>query len=370
MIKMENKIATLADTIVNHSLKLNKGERVLIIMETMEPKNLVKYLIDYIYQKEGIPSIKIINEELNSKILENLDNSTIDSIISIKNFEVNNYDCFINIRCSTNDYEQLNINKEKYKLLGQKSLEIDNIKINKRKWVLLNYPSSLDAYKAKQTTSNFIEYALDVMTVDYNKMYQDLLPLRKMMEETNNVCIIAKDTNLTFSIKNMPIIICAGESNIPDGEIYTAPIKESVNGYITYNTPSPYQGNVYNHIKLEFKNGQIIKATCDEDNTSLNEIFNSDEGARYIGEFSLGVNPKILKPMGDILYDEKIFGSIHFTPGKCYQNAYNGNASSIHWDLVLIMTSEYGGGEIYFDDNLIRKNGYFIPNELQGLNYK
>ena len=207
------------------------------------------------------------------------------------------------------------------------------------------------------------------MNVDYKEMYEMLRPLKELMEKTDNVRIISPGTDITFSIKDMPIIPCCGKSNIPDGEIFTAPIKDSVNGIITYNTPSPYQGNVYNNVSLTFENGKITKATCDGDNDQLNEIFDTDEGARYIGEFSLGLNPKILHPMGDILFDEKIIGSIHFTPGQAYEEAFNGNHSGIHWDMVLVQRKEYGGGEIYFDHELIRKDGLFVLPELIHLNY-
>ena len=114
-------------------------------------------------------------------------------------------------------------------------------------------------------------------------------------------------------------------------------------------------------------NGKIVKATAN-DTERINKVFDTDEGARYVGEFAIGINPYILKPMNDILFDEKIMGSIHFTPGNCYDNAYNGNHSAIHWDLVMIQTPEYGGGEIWFDDVLIRKDGRFVIPELQGLN--
>ena len=190
------------------------------------------------------------------------------------------------------------------------------------------------------------------------------------MEETDQVRIMSPGTDLTFSIKGMPAIPCCGDKNIPDGEIYTAPIKDSVNGTITYNTPSPYRGNIFHHVSLTFQDGKIVKATCDEDDEVLNAIFDTDEGARYIGEFSLGFNPQILNPMGDILYDEKILGSIHFRPGRCYKDCDNQNRSSIHSDMVLIQRSEYGGGEIYFDQELIRKDGKFIPEDLQPLNGK
>jgi aminopeptidase len=189
------------------------------------------------------------------------------------------------------------------------------------------------------------------------------------MEKTDKVRVTGKNTDITFSIKGMPIIPCTGEKNIPDGEIYTAPLRNSVNGVITYNTPSPYQGNVYQNVSLTFKDGKIIEARADNDIEALNQIFDADAGSRYVGEFSLGLNPKILDPMGDILFDEKIIGSIHFTPGRAYKDSYNGNDSSIHWDMVLIQREEYGGGDIYFDDKLIRHNGLFVLDELKSLNY-
>lgn len=154
-------------------------------------------------------------------------------------------------------------------------------------------------------------------------------------------------------------IKCAGGCNIPDGEVYTAPVRDSINGVITYNTPSEYNGFTFENVRLTFKDGKIVD--CDgNDKERLEKVFNTDEGARYVGEFAIGVNPYITKPMNNILFDEKIAGSIHFTPGNCYEDAPNGNKSAIHWDLVLIMTPEYGGGEIWFDDVLIRKDGRFL----------
>ena len=149
--------------------------------------------------------------------------------------------------------------------------------------------------------------------------------------------------------------------------MYTAPVKDSVNGVIAYNVPSIENGTKFENVRLEFKNGKIVDIKAN-DTKRATAIFDTDEGARYVGEFALGVNPYITDGMGDILFDEKISGSIHFTPGACYDSAWNGNVSAIHWDLVMSQTEAYGGGEIYFDDVLIRKNGRFVLPELFGLN--
>ncbi|MDO5569476.1 MAG: aminopeptidase [bacterium] len=365
---MDEKIRKLSDIIINYSIKVEPEEKVLITTHSLETIPLIKCLIKDIQAKGASPFIKIINSTLTSLINEKLTKQQIDLLVKEKYYDVNTYDSFITIRYTTNEYEEKYCYTKMRKILDIKSIEADDIKINQRKWILLNYPSVIDAYKAKMKIDEYKEFAFETMTIDYQKLYKDLIPLKQLMEQTNEVKVIGPNTNLTFSIKDMPAIICAGESNIPDGEVYTAPIKESVNGYITYNTPSPYKGNIYHNIKLTFKNGKIIEAVATNDNDKLNEIFATDEGAKYIGEFSLGVNPQILNPVGDILYDEKISGSMHFTPGRAYKDAYNGNTSAIHWDLVLIQRSEYGGGEIYFDNKLIRKDGIFVDDTLNQLN--
>ena len=191
--------------------------------------------------------------------------------------------------------------------------------------------------------------------------------LVELMNRTDRVHIKGPGTDLTFSIKDIPAIKCAGEMNIPDGEVYTAPVKESMNGVISYNTPSEEQGFTYENIRFEIKDGKIIKAAAN-DNERINQLLDTDEGARYFGEFAIGVNPYILNPMKDTLFDEKIAGSFHLTPGMAYEDAPNGNDSAVHWDLVMIQRPEYGGGEIYFDDVLIRKDGLFTLPELMCLN--
>ncbi len=366
---MDERLKKLSHTIVNYSLKVKKNDRVLITSQTEEPKELIKYLIQEITDQKAIPFVRIVEPEINSLLEELTTSERIEELKKRSEFDVENIDCFINIRYTTNDFENSKMSPDTRKELGEANAETDRIRINERRWVLLNYPSRLDAYKAGMPTADFKDYAIEVMNVDYAKMYEDIKPLEDLMRKTNEVRILGPNTDITFSIKDMNIVPCCGESNIPDGEIFTAPIKDSVNGIITYNTPSPYQGEIFRNVSLKFKNGKIIEATCDGNQEKLDEIFNTDEGARYVGEFSFGLNPKILEPMGDILFDEKIIGSIHFTPGRAYEDAFNGNVSAIHWDLVLIQRKEYGGGEIYFDHKLIRKDGLFVLPELMHLNY-
>lgn len=365
--RMEEK---LSQTLVNNSLKIKENEKVLIEYMSDSSKSLVKYLIQDIVKQKGIPFVKRTDSDVNAILLENTKQNRIEGIRLSKEFEVENYDAFITILYNENEYEQNHVSKEVRRDIGKATRDLSDKRTNERKWVLLNYPSRLDAYKAKMPYDEYYQYAFQTMVFNYQEMQEKVKPLKELMEKTDKVRVTGKDTDITFSIKGMPVIPCLGESNIPDGEIFTAPIKESVNGTITYNTPSPYQGNVYHTVSLTFENGKIVKETCAEDNDKLTEIFDTDEGSRYVGEFSFGLNPYIREPMGDILFDEKIIGSIHFTPGAAYKEAYNGNDSSIHWDMVLIQREEYGGGDVYFDDVLIRQNGKFVLPELEPLNYE
>ena len=363
------RIVKLAKIIVNHSIKVKENDRVLITYEGIEAMPLVKAITKEVINNHGVCETDYRNSDLECMIRENLTDSVVDAKTKKMKFEVENYDCFVRICYRKSDYYDKNMDKDmKLKLL--ESLDpYKEIRVNERRWVLLNYPSIVDAFKAHMTPEEFYNFSLDAMTIDYDKMYEDTKPLKELMEKTDKVRIVGPNTDISFSIKGLPAIICAGECNIPDGECFTAPVKDSVNGTITYNVPSPYHGEIFEHVSLTFKDGKIIEARSNN-NEKLKEIFETDEGARYVGEFSLGFNPMIKNPMGDILFDEKIAGSLHFTPGCSYDECPNGNKSKIHWDLVLIQRKECGGGEIYFDDVLIRKDGLFVLPELENLNYK
>ena len=365
---MKNKIEVLASTIINHSIKVNRNENVRITCETMEPMPLVKELVRLINKKGANVEVSFFDPMLKALINKGTTPRKLSLLKELEEVEVTKFDSFIRIYCNQGDYMDSIVPDEITKSIGEALKKYRDIRVNEKKWVLLNYPSKVDAQKAKMAYDEFANFSFDAMCYDYEAMSKDLQPLKELMEKTDKVRLTGNGTDITFSIKGIPAIPCTGEANIPDGECYTAPVKDSINGVIKYNTPSPYRGNVFHGVTLTFKDGKIINATCDEDDKALNEIFNTDEGARYVGEFSIGTNPMIKYPMGDILFDEKIIGSIHFTPGACYNDAYNGNSSSIHWDMVLIQREDFGGGNIYFDDKLIRENGVFVVDELKHLN--
>ena len=362
------RIDKLADVLVNYSTKIQKGEKCLI--EAFDIENeLVKAIIEKVYKAGGHPFVQIRNKSVTRAILNGATEETISLMTKYDEYIMKDMDAYIGIRGGNNAYELSDVGSEINAIYqGVYSKRVHHeIRVNKTKWVVLRYPNEGMAQLAGMSTAAFEDFYFNVCTLDYSKMDKAMDSLKSLMEKTDKVRLIAKDTDLTFSIKGMPAIKCSGERNIPDGEIYSAPIKNSVNGVISYNAPSINQGIKFENVRLEFKDGKIVNATANY-TEKLNEFLNVDDGARYVGEFAIGVNPYITTPMGDILFDEKIAGSIHFTPGCCYDECDNGNRSSIHWDLVLIMTEKFGGGEIWFDDVLIRKNGLFVLSELECLN--
>ncbi len=359
----------LADVIIGHSTQLQKGEKILI--EAIDiPDEMVVALIRKVKSVGGAPFVTIKHNTITRELYSAISEDAMKIAGQLEAERMKQMDAYVALRGSHNIAELSDVPDEGMKLYQDhwwQPVHI-NIRVPKTKWVVLRWPSSSMAQQANKSTEAFEEFYFNVCTLDYDKMSTAMDALVKRMEKTDQVHITGPGTDVTFSIKDIPVVKCAGEKNVPDGEVYTAPVRTSVNGTLAYTAKTIYRGVVHEGIKLEFKDGKIINATSDK-TEQLNKVLDTDEGARYIGEFALGVNPYITDPMLDILFDEKICGSFHFTPGGAYEDdADNGNRSKVHWDMVCIQTPEYGGGEIYFDGELIRKDGLFVVDDLKALN--
>ena len=356
----------LAKLLVEYSIRLKRNEMVLI--ETFDiPAEMTVALIRAVRKAGGVPFAQTYQTRVNRALaLEALDRQ-LNLMASHELARMKKMNAYIAIRGSHNITELADVPPEKMKLIGRKMRPVQDQRVKKTKWVVLRWPTPSMAQLAGMSTEAFEDFYFDVCTLDYRKLQPGMTALKRLMEKTDRVDIIGPSTDLHFSIKGIPAVICGGDRNIPDGEVFSCPVKDSVDGHVTFNAPSIYQGIAFDGIHLEFKNGKIVAATSNE-TKKLNKILDSDPGARYIGEFSLGFNPRVFQPMRDILFDEKIAGSFHFTPGQAYEEADNGNRSQVHWDMVSIQRADYGGGEIYFDGKLIRKNGEFLPKQLRPLN--
>ncbi|MDR1019063.1 MAG: aminopeptidase [Lachnospiraceae bacterium] len=364
----DERIRKIAFQLVDYSLDIKEGEVVRIVANDFESKPLVKEILKELTKRKAVGIVEWIDHEVQALEQVNATDKGIELHAKWELERTKDMDAYLLIKGRSNDYETNIVPQEKAAKIMASKTEIQDIRVNHRKWVLLNYPTNFFANKAKMGYDQYQDYFFDVMLVDYRKMYEDSLPLKELMDKTDKVHIIGPGTDLTFSIKGIGAVICAGDKNVPDGEVYSAPVRESMNGTVQYNTITSQQGIEFKNVGFNIKNGKIIEAHSDVNNDKINEMLDSDEGARYFGEFSLGTNPKINSAVGDILFDEKIYGSFHLTPGQAYDDADNGNDSMIHWDLVCVQTKEYGGGEVWFDDVLIRKDGEFVIDSLKNLN--
>ena len=364
----DQRINQLAKNLINYSCALKKGEKVLIEAKGIDYM-LVNALIKEAYKVGAYPFVALYDNRVTRELLLGQDKELAKLRAKYDGYRMAEMDAYIGVRGGENCNELSDVPEERMQAESEfYSHPVHHeMRVKKTKWVVLRYPNQAMAQSAGMSTDAFEDFYFKVCNLDYSKMDKAMDALKARLDKADKVHIKGVGTDLTFSIKGIGSTKCSGERNIPDGEIYSAPVKDSVNGTISFNAPSVENGFTFENVSLTFKDGKIISATAN-DNDKVNAIFDTDEGARYVGEFAFGVNPYITKPMGDILFDEKISGSIHFTPGCCYDDCYNGNISAIHWDLVLIQTKEYGGGEIYIDGELIRKDGLFIPSDLQCLN--
>lgn len=365
---IDPRITRLAETLIHYSCDLQPGDKILV--EAVDvPDEFTCELVRLAHETGAHPNVFLKSKQVMRRLLLGATEEQLEAMARTEEAMMEQMDAYIGVRGSPNVSELSDVPAEAmnaFERLIWKRVHSD-IRVAKTRWVVLRWPTPSMAQLAGRSTEAFEDFYFDVCTMNYERMSKAMQPLLELVVATDRVRIVSPDTDLSFSIAGIDAQPCDGKRNIPDGEVYTAPVRDSINGTIQYNTPTLYQGHSHHDVFFRFEDGKIVEARSN--NTEhLNTVLDSDEGARYIGEFAIGFNPYIREPMRDILFDEKIAGSIHLTPGNAYDVAFNGNQSQIHWDLVLIQRPEYGGGELWFDDVLIRKDGIFVMPELEGLN--
>lgn len=356
----------LAEGLTRFSTGLKKGERVLIDAFDV-PDAMVIALVRATRARGAYPYVQLHRARITRELTLGAEEAQYAPHADVELARMQKMDAYIALRGSENIFEASDVPSAKVQLVSRLMKPVLDHRVGKTKWVVLRWPTPSMAQQAGMSTEAFEDFYFKVCTLDYARLVPGMKALGDLMRKTDRVHIKGPGTDLQFSIKGIGAVECGGLRNIPDGEVFSCPVKESVEGVIQYNAPTVYLGSSFDNIRLVFKKGRIVEATAN--NTKrLNEILDSDAGARYIGEFAIGFNPHILEPMRDILFDEKIAGSFHFTPGQAYEDCGNGNKSQVHWDMVCIQRPDYGGGEIWFDGKLIRKDGLFVPKALQKLN--
>ena len=360
------RFAKLARLLVNYSTIVKKGDRVLLDMIDV-PDEFAIELMRAVRAAGATPLIEVRHTRITREILHGTNEGHATLVRDLELARMKKVQVYIAVRGAGNMSENSDVPSDRMALYSRITRPVLNWRVNKTRWCVLRWPTPSMAQSAGMSTEAFEDLYFNVCTLDYRKLARAMVPLHKRMSRADRVHIQGPGTDLKFSIKGIGARMCEGLRNIPDGEVFSCPVKDSVSGMIQFNTPTIYAGTKFEGVRLEFEAGKVVKATAN--NTKrLNEILDTDAGARFVGEFSLGFNPYILNPMCDILFDEKIAGSLHFTPGQAYKECDNGNHSAVHWDMVLIQRREWGGGEIWFDGELIRKDGLFVPQDLKPLN--
>ncbi|MBV9491236.1 MAG: aminopeptidase [Verrucomicrobia bacterium] len=360
------RFAALADLLTRFSTSLEPGEHVLI--EAFDaPVEMVIALVRHARKRGAFPHVQLQDGRIRRELLREAHPDQYEAIANYELRRMELMDAYIAVRGSHNITEDSDVPTDRLLLAAQSLKPVLDLRVNQTKWVVLRWPTPSMAQMAGMSTEAFEDFYFKVCTLDYQRMQPGMEALKALMDQTDEVRIRGVGTDLRFSIKSIPTVTCGGLHNLPDGEVFTAPVKDSAVGTVQYNAPTVYQGTAFDSVRLTFKDGRIIDATSNRPER-LNAILDSDAGARYVGEFAVGFNPYILHPMRDILFDEKISGSFHFTPGQAYERADNGNRSQVHWDLVCIQRPEFGGGEIWFDGTLVRQDGRFVAPGLDALN--
>ena len=363
---IDPRFEQLAAGLTGFSTSLRKGERVLIDAFDV-PDAMVIALIRAARHRGAHPYVQLHRARVSRELSLGAEEAQFAPHAEIELARMQKMDAYIALRGSENIFESSDVPASRVQLVSRLMKPVLDHRVGKTKWVVLRWPSSAMAQQAGMSTEAFEDFYFKVCTLDYARMTPGMKALSDLMKKTDRVHIKGPGTDLRFSIKGIGAQPCGGLRNIPDGEVFSCPVKDSVEGTLQYNAPTVYLGTSFDNIRLVFRQGRIVEATS-SNTKRLNEILDSDPGARYIGEFAIGFNPYILEPMRDILFDEKIAGSFHFTPGQAYEGVGNGNRSQVHWDMVCIQRPEYGGGEIWFDGKLIRKDGLFVPKALYKLN--
>lgn len=364
-MRKDDRVTDLARNLLDYSLKIRPGEVLYIDLIGADTRPLGEELVRLATERGAIPFWNIFDDGLSKPFFERANEDQHRAFAAFHKSIMERVDAYLGVRGTENPYEQGDLSAAQKR--NKQRFFMDEVHMRtrlKKRWCVLRWPNAAMALLARKSVSAFEDFYFRVCNLDYRAMSKAMDPLVELLQRTDKVRLVGPGTDLEFSIRGLPAVKCDGVVNLPDGEVFTAPVRTSMNGVITYNTTSVYQGVLFRDVRLEVKDGRIARANAPENGKELMEILDSDEGARYFGEFAIGVNPFVLEPMNDTLFDEKIKGSIHLTPGNAYDDCDNGNKSGVHWDLVLIQRPEHGGGEMYFDGSLVRKDGRFVVPEL------
>lgn len=368
-MKKTERVA-LADQFMVRALKAAPGEWFWIEHEGPKARKLAAVCAERVIRQGGLPLLidsgsDVLNARLPDSSEQEIAEKGTQALDLMKKMQG-----YIRVTDDA-DLARIRVSPEKMKSHKRAMTEVMRYRMAHLKWLVVSAPTVEFARACGMTKKAFDQFYLNACLVNYGTMAEAVQPLQKLMEKTEEVRIYSpsQETDLTLGLVKRPVVPCVGQHNLPDGECYTAPARESLNGVIKF-CLSNYEGHKFQHVKLWFKDGQVVDAQAENKKKTreIENLLSTDDGARYVGEFALNFNPMIFHPTGDILFDEKINGGLHLALGLSPPESDNGNRSGIHWDLVHIQRRDYGGGQLFFNRRLVRENGLFVLKRLRPLN--
>lgn len=367
MALIDPRVTKQAEILVNYSTKVKKGDRVLIVSDWLaRPLTLEVYKACILAGAEEIRVNFEVDEQVISRsynefaeiFFRNAKPHQIKAFPKIGDEELKNIDCWIRLYAKGNTRGFSNIDS---KIISERAKIVRPLidqRVLKTRWVITNFPTEAQAQEADMSLSEYEEHVFSAINeVDWRKKFKEQEKLAELLSKTKKVRIIGPETDITLGKTGRKAVNAGGENNIPDGEVFTSVVENLADGFITYTYPAVYLGKEFHKVRLEFKNGRVIKAIAEKGEKDLNRILDVDYGARTIGELGIGNNYAIKKFTKDILFDEKIGGSIHLALGQGYKETGSKNESALHWDMIRDLRI---GGELWFDDRLVQKNGKWL----------
>ncbi len=354
---VDPRVRKLAEILVDYSTKVKKGDRVLIDAD-VDAHPLILEVYKLCLQRGAYPRVKIRYPGLAYIFFKYASAEQVRYFPEVEYYEIKHTDVYIRIRAPRNLRELESVDPTKISERMKVLKPILDWRVDKTRWVVVDYPTPALAQEAGMSMEEYEDFLFKACLIDWKELSKKLHKLKEILDKTDKVKIIGEDTELEFSIKGRVAIVADGEKNMPDGEVFTSVLEDSVNGYIYFDLPAVYLGRVVEGVRLEFKDGVVVKASARVNEELLKRILETDEGARRIGEFGIGLNYNITRPTKNILFDEKIGGTIHLALGRGYKETLSKNESAIHWDLIKDMRKK--GSRIYFDGKLVFEDGKWL----------
>lgn len=354
---MDKRWQQVADLLVNYSTAVQPGERVMIAMGEVESYPLVHAVYEAVIQAGGFPQVQFLSESLRHLVMKHGNEAQIEWAPEIEAYGMTWADVYLGLRGAYNLYEHADIPSTILAANQRAMGEVSTLRWQQTRWCLVRVPNAAFAQQAETDLETVTDMFFDACLLDWPTRSRQWQQLAGHLNQGSHIRLVGKGTDLSFSLAGRRWAVLDGKLNLPDGEIFTAPVEDSVNGYITFELPGVLGGRLIPHIHLAWQAGELIEASASEQNDYLHQILATDTGARRIGEFGIGLNPHVTRFCKDILLDEKIGGTVHIALGRAYPECGGVNQSAIHWDIIKDLRQE---GVLYLDGVAVMEAGRWL----------